>query len=204
MTKRRKLSDLIGEETQQTERTSQTLEEADGCGDALGGANPLGLGVHPKTAPVQETRGLQGREFDSRHSPSSNDFVTAEVSELVTDKVLDSQANKVSDIQSNKVTELRTTKVSDSDTTQVSNSQTDELPKYLKLVRKEARLREDQLDSLTSLTRSLNRQRKGSGERITENTLIRVAVDLLMNQSDELKGTTEQDLIKSVSLKLTD
>jgi hypothetical protein len=146
MTKRRKLSDLIGEETQQTERTSQTLEE----------------------------------------------------------KVLDSQANKVSDIQSIKVTELRTTKVTDSDTTQVSNSQTDELPKYLKLVRKEARLREDQLDSLTSLTRSLNRQRKGSGERITENTLIRVAVDLLMNQSDELKGTTEQDLIKSVSLKVTD
>jgi hypothetical protein len=177
MTKRRKLSDLIGEETQQTERTSQTLEE---------------------------TRGLQGRESNSRHSPSSNDSVTAEVSELVTDKVLDSQANKVSDIQSNKVTELRTTKVSDSDTTQVSNSQTDELPKYLKLVRKEARLREDQLDSLTSLTRSLNRQRKGSGERITENTLIRVAVDLLMNQSDELKGTTEQDLIKSVSLKVTD
>jgi hypothetical protein len=199
MTKRRKLSDLIGEETQQTERISQALEEADGCG----------LGVHPHEQPVQETRGLQGREFDSRHSPSSNnvsssiestanDSVTAEVSELVTDKVLDSQANKVSDIQSNKVTELRTTKVSDSDTTQVSNSQTDELPKYLKLVRKEARLREDQLDSLTSLTRSLNRQRKGSGERITENTLIRVAVDLLMNQSDELKGTTEQELLASI------
>lgn len=133
-----------------------------------------------------------------------NNSDTSAVTESVTNKVLDLQANKDSDIQSNKVTELRTTKVSDSKSTEVSDSQTDELPKYLKLVRKEARLREDQLDSLTSLTRSLNRKRKGSGERITENTLIRVAVDLLMNQSDELKGTTEQDLIKSVSLKLTD
>ena len=68
------------------------------------------------------------------------------------------------------------------------------------LVRKEARLRSDQLDSLTSLTRSLNRKRKGSGERITENTLIRVAVDLLMNQKSELDGTTEQELGASVGL----
>jgi hypothetical protein len=188
MARKRKLSDLIGEETQQTERTSQTLEE---------------------------TRGLQGREFDSRHSPSSNDVsssiestandsVTAEVSELVTNKVSDIQSNKVPNSEKNKVTELRTTKITDSQNIEISDSQTDELPKYLKLVRKEARLREDQLDSLTSLTRSLNRQRKGSGERITENTLIRVAVDLLMNQSDELKGTTEQELKKSVSLKVTD
>ncbi|TFU25197.1 ATPase [Thermus tengchongensis] len=52
-------------------------------------------------------------------------------------------------------------------------------PKYLTYVRKECRLRPDQLDALTALARKLNRERKG-GERITENTLIRWAVDLLL------------------------
>ena len=50
-------------------------------------------------------------------------------------------------------------------------------------------------------TRSLNRKGQGSGERITENTLIRIAVDLLMNQSDELKGTTEEELSASLELE---
>ena len=103
---------------------------------------------------------------------------------------------------------MQTTKVADSKTVELPNQQTKEVsdseaeivPKYLTLVRKEARLRSDQLDSLTSLTRSLNRKRKGSGERITENTLIRVAVDLLMNQKSELDGTTEQELGASVGL----
>lgn len=53
-------------------------------------------------------------------------------------------------------------------------------PKYLTYVRKECRLRPDQLDALTALARKLNRERKGKGERITENTLIRWAVDLLL------------------------
>ena len=54
------------------------------------------------------------------------------------------------------------------------------LPPYLTYVRKECRLRPDQLDALTALAWRLNRERKGKGERITENTLIRWAVDLLI------------------------
>ncbi len=38
----------------------------------------------------------------------------------------------------------------------------------------------DQLDELTRLRRALNWQRGGEGKRITENTLIRVAVDMLL------------------------
>jgi hypothetical protein len=56
------------------------------------------------------------------------------------------------------------------------------LPPYLTYVRKECRLRPDQLDALTALARRLNRERKGKGERITENTLIRWAVDLLLEK----------------------
>ncbi|UZX16808.1 ATPase (plasmid) [Thermus sp. PS18] len=57
------------------------------------------------------------------------------------------------------------------------------LPPYLTYVRKECRLRPDQLDALTALARRLNRERKGKGERITENTLIRLAVDKLLKSS---------------------
>ena len=59
-------------------------------------------------------------------------------------------------------------------------------PHYQSFVRKEARLTNYQLEQLTILARKLNRQRKGKGDRITENTLIRVAVDLLLNNPQEL------------------
>ena len=74
-------------------------------------------------------------------------------------------------------------------------------PKYLSLVRKEARLRADQIDRLTTISRQLNRQRiEGEGERLTENTLIRLAVDLLFLQADKLAGTTEEELRASLGL----
>ena len=146
MAKKRKLSDLIGEETQQPEP-------------------------------------LKSEEVKS---------VTTELS--------DSGSLSVTDLQTDKVTNLESSEVPNSQTNEEPDLQTDEVPKYLTLVRKEARLREDQLDYLTSLTRALNRKRRGTGERITENTLIRVAVDLLLDKSDQLKGTTEQELLASVGL----
>jgi hypothetical protein len=87
----------------------------------------------------------------------------------------------------------------ESGTTKHADSVSSELPKYLQLERKEVRLRLDQLDELTALTRRLNRARNGKGERITENTLIRVAIDLLLERSDPLAGTTEEELRDSVS-----
>lgn len=81
-------------------------------------------------------------------------------------------------------------------TTGVTESQ---VPKWKGLERKELRLRADQLDELARLRRTLNRQRAGDGERITENTLIRVAVDVLLARSGRLRGTTEDELRKSVT-----
>ena len=72
--------------------------------------------------------------------------------------------------------------------------------RYDEFERKEARLRADQLEALASLSKRLNRARKGSGERITENTLIRIAVDLLLTQEGQVNGTTEVELRNSVSL----
>ena len=81
-------------------------------------------------------------------------------------------------------------------TTAVTGSQ---LPKWQRLERKELRLRADQLDELARLRRVLNRKRGGEGERITENTLIRVAVDVLLSRAGELRGATEDELRESVT-----
>jgi hypothetical protein len=76
------------------------------------------------------------------------------------------------------------------------------LPKYLRLVRKEARVREDQFNQLTQLTRQINKARRRQhgvvGERITENTLIRVAIDLLLEHCERLTGVTEEELRHAV------
>lgn len=74
------------------------------------------------------------------------------------------------------------------------------LPRYLELTRKEARFTDDQLDELAALTRKLNKTRRGRGERITDNTLIRVAVDLLLQRTDDLEGHDEASLRHSVGL----
>jgi hypothetical protein len=63
-------------------------------------------------------------------------------------------------------------------------------------------VRQDQADWLASEVRRINssrRRRDGVvGERITDNTLIRVALDLLRAQGEALGGTTEDELVRSV------
>lgn len=71
---------------------------------------------------------------------------------------------------------------------------------YSSLVRKEARLRDDQIESLTLRARKLSRNKTASDQRITDNTLIRVAVDLLLAREADLNGTSEAELRKSVGL----
>jgi hypothetical protein len=78
--------------------------------------------------------------------------------------------------------------------------QTPGLPKYLRLERKELLIWPDQITRLSLLARVLNRNRGGQGERITQNTLIRVAVALLLSRTQELAGTTEEELRRSLGL----
>ena len=68
-------------------------------------------------------------------------------------------------------------------------------PLYRRLARKEARLREDQFGALARLVRILARRRVNrSGPRLTENTLIRIAIDVLISRADELAGDTEAEI----------
>lgn len=71
---------------------------------------------------------------------------------------------------------------------------------YLSFERKETRLRVDHISRLTEEARRLNRAKGAGGERITENTLIRVAIDLLLVHSNQLAGVNEDELRKSVGL----
>jgi len=101
----------------------------------------------------------------------------------------------------------RATEPADAETTSATMntaSPTAALPRYLQLIRKESRLRQDQADQLSREVRRINQGRQGRhgavGERITDNTLIRVAVDLLLARAGELNGTTEDALRQSVGL----
>lgn len=81
--------------------------------------------------------------------------------------------------------------------------QSPEIPKYRTFDRKELLARPDQIEELSTLRRRLNRKRAAhEGERITENTLIRVAIDLLLAHEDELEGTDEDELRESVTRRL--
>lgn len=71
-------------------------------------------------------------------------------------------------------------------------------PSYLGFVRKDTRLREDQLEALTTQARRLNRAKRNTGVRITENTLIRVAVDLLLSRMEQASGDDEAALLESL------
>lgn len=71
---------------------------------------------------------------------------------------------------------------------------------YLALERKETRLREGQIGELTAHARRLNKAKTAPAPRITENTLIRVAIDMLLSRVDDLRGNTEEDLRRSLGI----
>lgn len=70
---------------------------------------------------------------------------------------------------------------------------------YLRFVRKETRLRDDQQNALTLHARRLTRARATSGPRITENSLIRIAVDLLLARIHSAEGSDEASILRSLN-----
>ena len=76
-----------------------------------------------------------------------------------------------------------------------------QVPKYLALQRKEARFRGDQVDALASLARRMNRGKVERGsERITENTLIRVAVDWLLSREELIGASSEEEIRRGLGV----
>ncbi|MCD9904470.1 hypothetical protein LUR56_39260 [Streptomyces sp. MT29] len=103
------------------------------------------------------------------------------------------------DSRSNGVPESVSTEVRESQTPVLPESVTPGGggPKWAGLERKEARLRADQVEALAALRRRVSAQRTNRSEIITDNTLIRIAVDLLLSQGERLTGDTETELTHS-------
>jgi hypothetical protein len=95
-------------------------------------------------------------------------------------------------------TEIQTFNTPDNENPVLTELVTNKIPKYLTLERKEVRLPSAHIDELTRLVRRLNRQRKGKDERITENTLIRIAVSLLADFGERIEGNNEKELLESL------
>jgi hypothetical protein len=100
--------------------------------------------------------------------------------------------------QSLTVTEIQTSNAPENESTVLTELVSNKVPKYLTLERKEVRLPSAHIDELTRLVRRLNRQRKGKDERITENTLIRIAVSLLADFGERIEGNNESELLESL------
>lgn len=66
------------------------------------------------------------------------------------------------------------------------------------LVRKEVRVRPDQAAALLTLRKKVADQRTEKKGPITDNVLIRLAVDLLLVHADRLQGNAEDDLRASL------
>ncbi|GAA1451191.1 hypothetical protein GCM10009602_49430 [Nocardiopsis tropica] len=64
----------------------------------------------------------------------------------------------------------------------------------LDLRTKYAQMHTDQFDDLTPVARELQDAKRPDAPRITENTLIRVAVDLLLELEPHLHGDTEEEI----------
>lgn len=120
------------------------------------------------------------------------DLLSDELTNSVSSKELNSQSSEVKDNKESNH-KVEPTK----ETQELTRSVSNEVPKYLTMERKEIRLPQEHLDQLTMLTRQLNRARKNSGERITENTLIRVAIAAMLEHTDQLKGISEDELLQA-------
>lgn len=75
-----------------------------------------------------------------------------------------------------------------------------DVPKWLTFEPKPTRQRRDQLDWIEAKRKELNALRGRAGERLTDNTLIRVAIDLLIVNGDRLQGATEAELRASLGI----
>jgi len=70
----------------------------------------------------------------------------------------------------------------------------EETPRYKTFERTDARLRPDQVTAISALRKRVAANRTDKGERITDNTMLRLAVDLLLAHADDIEGNTEEEM----------
>lgn len=188
--KRRGLADFLGKELKSVPAPSAPTKSVTSRVQPVAAPRPR------KEPPAPEP----AVEVTVEVAPSLERAVTLEVTESVSPEA-SAVTSGVTESVSHKVPAAVTSEVTESVSHRVPEGDDPSLPRYLRLTRKEVRFREDQLDALDRVVRRLVRARRGGGERITENTLVRVAVDLLLERADALSGATEAELLRSLRRK---
>ncbi|RMF86899.1 MAG: hypothetical protein D6736_14015 [Nitrospinota bacterium] len=93
-------------------------------------------------------------------------------------------------------------------TTQLSKVETSKVPKFQTFeIQLSVRLREDQLFFLEKLVRTImtHRDRHHRRERITKNTILRVAIDALKDLDIDLRNIPDEaELLRRIKAKLRD
>lgn len=74
----------------------------------------------------------------------------------------------------------------------------DDKPRYKTFERTDARLRPDQVTALGDLRKRVAAARTDKTERITDNTLLRLAVDLLLKNAAHITGNTEDEMRRAL------
>lgn len=155
----------------------------------------LGAKKAVEAAPTPEPESVPKQES------SASDKATSATTNMSTAPREGSAESNISTLKASTSTPLRTAGLGGSTPNTSGAAATAGMPRYLTLMRKEARITPTQADDLSRLVRALNRIRQGQGERITDNTLIRVAIGLLMERVDDLRGITEAELFQSLGLE---
>lgn len=189
--KRRGLADFLGKELKSAPVTPSPLAAPKSVPSRVQPEEP----PRPRKAPPAPAPvAAPVAEVTVEVAPSLERAVTLEVTESVSPEVPAAARPGATESVSSRVP----TGLTESVSSRVPEGDDPSLPRYLRLTRKEVRFREDQLDALDRVVRRLVRARRGGGERITENTLVRVAVDLLLERADALSGATEAELLRSL------
>jgi RNA polymerase-interacting CarD/CdnL/TRCF family regulator len=71
-------------------------------------------------------------------------------------------------------------------------------PRYQTFERTDARLRPDQVTALSELRKRVAANRTDRTERITDNTMLRLAVDLLLKNATHITGNTEEEMRRAL------
>ena len=131
---------------------------------------------------------------------------SSEVANLKTREVQKSPSSELEDLRAREIEKPARSEVEDLSTREAENFSRSELENlgsvhFSQLESKTVRFRDEQLERVAQVAKRLRRAQKLKAResgRITDNTLIRVAVDFMLAHAHKLVGETEPELLESL------
>jgi hypothetical protein len=161
-------------------------------------AKKTGLGDNP----LDWIRDTSQPESETSEVP---EFETSEVKKFKTSKDRKSKTSEVPKLSTSGGPKFKALETPKSKTSEVAKFVTSEVPKFLTFEKLSILIREDQLDLLTRLERSILRSRDKAHrkERITKNSILRAYIDALAELDLDLENISdEEELLRRIKEKL--